>query len=162
MSEADTYHDDELEQFEREQERGEPWLWPKEPGEKMAEEMPNPLVTRAVVLREDVPLRGGDTVCFYHGRDKTGKLWSILIGPKTLYDSLVLGIEKDWREDTQEFVETGRVGPVQPGELVSVLYSGHREVASGPNRGRWYPAMKVKRLPAPNAAPEAPDDDIPF
>jgi hypothetical protein len=162
------HRDDELEAFEDEQDRGVPWIYPRDPAEPMADDMPNPLVVRANGLTTGVVK--GEEVTFLNGVDTAGKKWSRLLGAKALKDVLIDGVQSEWDDDRQAFVETGRIGPVQPGELVSILFKGWREVASGINKGKLYPDLKVQRrsgsAPKPEATDEpeggAADDDIPW
>ena len=72
---------------------------------------------------------------------------------------------KEWDDSRQAYVETRRVGPTQPGELVAILYTGH-----GINpAGQAYPKFVVDREPPVTAStsaaeepPAANDDDIQF
>jgi hypothetical protein len=141
----------ELERLEQKLDRGEIWRY----DEPMPDGMPNPLVTVSLGLSDGII--NGEPVKFYKGLDRSRKKWSRLLGAQILKDRLIDGIEAEWNEDQGRFVETRRVGPVQPGELVAILFTGFR---LNP-KGQKYPSFKIERTPPDKTAIAAVDDNDP-
>jgi hypothetical protein len=103
---------------------------------------------------------------FLTGSDRTGELWTILVGSIVLKKRLIDGEVTEWDDEGQTFRTTGREGRVQAGEVVSLRYKGDRESGSG----MTYPDFEVVRKPAtgstapstPVSYDEPPYDDPPF
>jgi hypothetical protein len=168
MSEHNNTLDAGLEDLEESANRGEPWKYPTKPTEEWDPGMPNPLVIRVAGLSTGVV--NGDELTFVNGHDKTGKKWSRTVGSKVLRAVLLDGIISEWDDDRQAYVEVRRVGPVRPGERVSILFRGFTTIKTGEHKGKEIASLKVERPDAetftPTAEPAVPgagaDDDIPF
>jgi hypothetical protein len=87
---------------------------------------------------------------FLSGVGRGGKKWSVLVGSAVLKKRLVDGLIEKWDDQTQSFQVVKTLGRVQPGEYVSIKYTGDRQ-----GEKYEYPAFEVVRKPAD-------EDGIPF
>jgi hypothetical protein len=149
--------DDELAAFAEEQDHGTPWIYPVKDGDPWDPGMPNPLVVRVTGISDGTNKRG-EPLTFLHGFDTAGERWSRILGTRALREELVEGVQKEWNDELKSYVETGRIGPVQPGDLVSILYRGHRKVMNGPNRGESYPDLKIARRSGAKPAAQSAEE----
>jgi hypothetical protein len=139
--------DDRFAAAEAEVDRGEPWRF-REP------EAPNPLTIEALDWSTGMTKFGQAE--FLGGVDANGKRWSVLVGGVVLNKRLVEGTIEDWDDESGGFVVTQTLGRVQPGEVVSIKYTGDVEGPNGP-----YPNFRVVRKPAAVRDLEE-DDGIPY
>jgi hypothetical protein len=133
---------------EAEVERGEPWKY-REPG------APNPLTVQ-VAGWSTGRMKSGDEVEFMTGRDRDGRLWSLLVGAITLKDALIDGNVKRWDDDSGEYVIVQQNGRVQPGEVVSIKYLGD---ATSKRSGQTYPTFRIARGGQNGATPAVPSPE---
>ncbi len=113
--------------------RGTPWMY-REP------DAPNPLTILVNEWSTGVTKLGEAE--FMNGVDRDGKRWSVLVGSVVLRKQLSEGLEEEWDDGRKAFVETARLGRVEPGEVVSIMYLGDREGAQYD-----YPDFRVSRKP---------------
>lgn len=149
-------HDARFDDAESDVDRGSPWRFRDDP------DAPNPLTIEVIEWSTGVTKLGEAE--FMNGVDRDGKRWSVLVGSVVLRKHLVEGLVEEWDDDRKAFVETARLGRVEPGEVVSIKYVGDREGAQ-----YNYPDFRVSRKPVAGpavvdepAAAAAPNDDIPF
>jgi len=146
--------DGRFDEAEAEVERGEPWRF-RDP------ESPNPLTIKANAPEcwSQGHTRHGEAD-FLSGFDREGKRWSILIGSTVLRKRLLEGLVEEWSMEHERFEVVGTLGPVQPGEVLSIKFLGDAENA----QGQPYPRFLVSRKPVPAAPSEEQegDDGIPF
>lgn len=117
--------------------RGTPWRF-REPG------TPNPITLEVTEWSTGVTKLGDAE--FMHGVDRDGKRWFVLVGSVVLKKHLIDGLVEEWDDGRKAFVETARLGRVQPGEVVAIMYLGDREGAKYD-----YPDFRVSRKPRPPA-----------
>jgi hypothetical protein len=147
-------YDPAFDEAESEVERGEPWMF-REDGAV------NPLTIKASSPQcwSTGHTKYGEAT-FLSGYDRTGKRWSILIGAISLKKPLLEGLVEKWDDDAQGYVVVETLGPVQPGEIVSLKYTGEGENSAG----QAYPRFAVSRKPAKagEAATSSQGGDIPW
>ncbi len=129
MSIDDSRFDD----AESDVDRGTPWLFRDAAA-------PNPLTIEVTEWSTGVTKLGEAE--FMNGVDRDGKRWSVLVGSVVLRKHLVDGLIEEWDDERKAFVETARLGRVEPGEVVSIMYLGDREGAQ-----YNYPDFRVSRKP---------------
>jgi hypothetical protein len=156
-----TQYDPRFDDAEAELRRGDAWKY-RQP------DTPNPLTILVTGWSSGHTKHG--LTDFLNGTDRDGKAWSVLVGSLVLRKRLIDGEVSEWDADRNAFVVTNMEGRVQPGEMVSILYTGDKEGASGTPHATF----KVSRLPAPAAAAddkpaESPqsgmlgdDEELPF
>jgi hypothetical protein len=138
--------DDRFDQAENDVDHGDPWLF-REP------DAPNPLTIEATEWSTGVTKLGEAE--FLNGVDRDGKRWSILVGSIVLKKRLIEGAIEEWDPAAGEFTVVDELGPVKPGEIVSIKYLGDREGAQFD-----YPNFKVSRKPPADTANDDPKDDV--
>ena len=148
-----TISDSRFDEAEADVDRGNPWMF-RDP------DVPNPLTLEVVEWSTGVTKLGEAE--FLNGVDRDGKRWSVLVGPVILKKLLIDGLIEKWDDDRKAFVETARLGRVEPCDVVSIKYLGDKEGAQYD-----YPTFAVSRRKADAAAAEPPaaavaDDGIPF
>jgi hypothetical protein len=154
MSTLTAASDSRFAEAEAEVDRGEPWRFREQ-------DAPNPLTIEALEWSKGQTKFGEAE--FLTGVDQSGKRWSVLVGGVVLTKRLIEGTIEGWDDATESFVVTRTLGRVQPGEVVSIKYSGDREGPQGP-----YPNFNVARKPATGVVGGAIDendeagDDVPF
>jgi len=135
--------DDRVAAAEAEVDRGNPW--------RFRESGPNPLTIEASEWSTGTTKFGPAE--FLNGVDKDGIRWSVLVGGVVLNKRLIEGLVEEWDDETGGFVVTETLGRVQPGEIVSIKFTGDVEGPNGP-----YPNFRVSRKPVAAVEP----DDIPY
>jgi len=148
MTEAD---DSRFDEAEAEVERGE--AWPYRVG-------PNPL-TIEVAHWSEGHTKFGEAE-FLSGRDRSGKLWSVLVGAISLRKPLVEGLVECWDDDEEAFVVVERLGRVEPGEVVSIRFDGDGENAAGQSYPKFRVSRKRKREASEQHEEGGDGDAIPF
>jgi hypothetical protein len=116
------------------------------------EGMPNPLTIEVTGWSLDAKMPNGDLVDFVRGVDRDGEAWSILVGGMVLKQHLIEGRVEEWDEEKQGFVTAATLGRVQPGDVVSLKYTGEKRAASGND----YPTFRISRI-AGNGTASVPD-----
>ena len=122
---------DKFAEIEAEVDRGEPWMF-RDPA------APNPLTLEVSGLSTGFTKFGEAT--WLNGIDRAGKKWSILLGGIVLNKKLIDGLIEKWDEASRQYVVVETLGPVKPGEMVSIKYLGDKEGASF-----TYPNFRVYR-----------------
>ena len=125
--------DSRFDDAESDVDRGTPWLF-------RDADAPNPLTVEVTEWSTGVTKLGEAE--FMNGVDRDGKRWSVLVGSVVLTKHLVDGLVEEWDDERKAFVETARLGRVEPGEVVSIMYLGDREGAQ-----YNYPDFRVSRKP---------------
>src|SRR5262245_4487177 len=123
-----THYDDRFDEAEAEVERGEPWPY-------RDEDAPNPLTVEVIRLVEGHTRFGSAE--FLTGRDRQGKLWSVLVGAISLKKPLLEGLVERWDDEKAAYVVVKTLGRVQAGEVVSIRYDGEGENAAGQSYPRF-------------------------
>lgn len=156
-------YDPRFDEAEADVDFGDSWR-PKDEG------APNPLTIIAEEWSEGNTDYG--LTDFLRGRDREGKLWSILVGSTILRKGLIEGLVEEWSESENAFVLKETLGKVAPGEVVSIKYLGEEQGAKF-----TYSKFKISRKPPvpqdgdnpaeepeqkAEAAATPTDDDIPF
>lgn len=135
MNSLEQSHDDvRFDEAESEVDRGEPWHF-RDAG------APNPLTISVSGWSTGVTKLGEAE--FLNGIDRHRKPWSILVGSVVLKKRLIEGLVEAWDDDQGGFVVVETLGRVQPGEVVSIKYTGDAEGAT-----YNYPKFRVSRRAA--------------
>lgn len=129
----DRARDSRFDDAESDVDRGSPWRF-REP------DAPNPLTLEVTEWSTGVTKLGEAE--FMNGVDRDSKRWSVLVGAFVLRKNLIDGLVEEWDDERKAFVETARLGRVEPGEVVSMMYLGDREGAKYD-----YPDFRVSRKP---------------
>ena len=125
--------DSRFDEAEADVDYGSPWCF-RQP------DMPNPITLQVTESRTGVTKLGEAE--FMAGVDRSGKLWSILVGSVVLTKRLIDGLVEEWDDAKADFVVVETLGRVQPGEVVSIKYLGDVEGSRF-----TYPNFRVSRKP---------------